>query len=387
MLKIAFCADFAPIRKFAPLLETAPEAFYHDLLPELRRCDYKIVNLEAPLSAAKLIVKSGAAFAGNANCVGGLTCVPFDAALLANNHTFDCGEAGFSDTVKVLEANHIAYAGAGEDLAAARKALVIEKNGLRIGVFSLSEGEDEKGATPVSAGVRPWEVDLLADEIAAAKEKFDFVIVSAHCGLEYQPYPSFYVWEAFQKLAAAGADLIVGHHPHVPQGMNRFGQTPVFFSLGNFGFYQPTDLFYRKIGYYLEIELDGKAQLRVKPVPYRIADDGLHLLTAEESASFFHLFDALSRPLGEEKTAREAWHAVLAYHREAGFEEELKRILEAWKIAPAKGAAMLRNRVLCMQHCTQWRDGLSRIVDGTIGDAPAEYVDMVRHYHTRKVEK
>ncbi len=386
-LKIAFAADWAPIRKFAPLLTAQAENFYHGLLPRLRRCDYRIVNLESPLSTAPLIVKSGAAFAGDQEAVNALTCVPFDAALLANNHTFDCGDAGFLDTVAALRKNGIAYAGAGEHLAAARKPLIIEKKDFRIAVFTMSEGEDEKGATKSHPGVRPWEVDFLADEIRQTKGDFDFVFVSLHCGLEYQPYPSFYVWEACRRLAGAGADLIVGHHPHVPQGMTFFGKTPVFFSLGNFGFYQPTALFYRKIGFYLEIEAEKNAPLRCTPVPYKIADDGLHLLQNEDVAGFQKLLGELSEPLTDEKNARDAWHAVLAYHGIAGFEEELQRILSQWQNAPAKGAAMLRNRLLCMQHATQWRDGLSRIIDGTISDAPAEYVEMVRRYHTREVKK
>ncbi|MCQ2352862.1 MAG: CapA family protein [Victivallaceae bacterium] len=385
-LKIAFAADWAPIRDFAPLMTKSPEAFYHDLLPRLRQCDYRIVNLESPLSSAPFIVKSGAAFAGDPKAVNALTCVPFDAALLANNHVFDCGDAGFLDTVSALRENGIAYAGAGENLSAARKPLVIEKNHLRIAVFAMSEGEDEKGATWSHPGVRPWEVDLLADEIRKTKGDFDFVFVSLHCGLEYQPYPSCYVWEACRRLAGAGADLIAGHHPHVPQGMTFFGKTPVFFSLGNFGFYQPSALFYRKIGFYLEIEAEKNASLRCTPIPYKIANDGLHLLQNEELKEFQKLLKELSEPLTDEKSARNAWHAVLAACGIAGFEEELQRILSQWQNDPAKGAAMLRNRLLCMQHATQWRDGLSRIIDGTISDAPEKYVEMVKRYLTRKVE-
>ncbi|MCQ2379776.1 MAG: CapA family protein [Victivallaceae bacterium] len=385
-MTIAFAADWAPIRNFASPMTAAPEGFYHDLLSVLRQCDYRIVNLESPLSNAPTIIKSGAAFSGVPDAAQALKQVPFDAALLANNHTFDCGDEGFRDTIDALRKNGIAHAGAGEDIEEARRELVIEKNGLRVAVFTLSEGEDEKSAGTGRPGVRPWEVDELSREIRSRKKEFDFVIVSAHCGLEYQPYPSFYVWKAFRKLARSGADLIVGHHPHVPQGMTCFGRKPVFFSLGNFGFYQPTDLLYRKIGFMLRIEVTEKRKPKIEKVPYRIAEDGLHLLGGKELKSFESNFEELSKPLKDESSARSAWHAVLAYGNVAGFRKELELILKNFDDNPAKGAAMLRNRLLCPQHNTQWRDGLERIIDGTISNAPAEYVEMVERYHTRTVE-
>ncbi|MBE6376125.1 MAG: CapA family protein [Lentisphaerae bacterium] len=388
-VKLIFASDFAPIRHFAPLMKDSPAAVYGDLLDRLKKADYAIVNLESPLAcpSGKFIAKSGAAFSGEVEHISSLAAGNFKAAVMANNHTFDCGYDGFDISRKLLISNGISVVGAGDDLSEARKPLAIEVNGVKIALFAISEGEDMLGATEKSPGVRPWEVDFLAQQIRDARKDFDVILISAHCGLEYQPYPSYYVYEAFEKFSSAGADMIIGHHPHVPQGMTFFGKTPAYFSLGNFVFYQPLPLFHRKTGYFLEFEVDRSGLISHKEVPYRIGDDALHLLAGAEKSEFEHLFAKLSAPLKTGEGALQAWHAVLAYNGIAGFENELKKILDTMHNDPVKGAAMLRNRVSCMQHNTQWIDGMSRIMTGEISSAPAELISMVEEFMTRVIEK
>ena len=385
--KLIFASDWASIRDFGSLMEKDPAAVYGDLAERLSDGDYRIVNLECPLHKEPFIVKSGAAFSGEESHISALACIPFDAVICANNHTFDCGKKGFEVTTDLLRKNGIAFTGAGLDLEEARKVLAVEKNGVRIGIFTLSEGEDCNGAQKDRYGVRPWEVELLAGEIRQRRKEFDLILVSAHCGLEYQAYPSFYVWEAFRLLAEAGADLIVGHHPHVPQGMTFFGKTPAYFSLGNFAFYQKTDLYYRKIGYFLEITFSEEKGLQVEKVPYRITDAGLRLLKGTELAAFEKSFEKLSAPLATREGAEKAWNAVLAFNGVEGYCAELEKILAQLRSDAPKGAAMLRNRVTCIQHSTQWVDGLTRIADGTIGDVDDSMLALVREFMTKKVSE
>ena len=113
--------DWAPIRRYGELMSADPVGVYGDLLPELRKADWRITNLEAPMTGGELIVKSGAAFHGEEHHFASLTQVPFDAVTLGNNHTFDCGVAGFQRTVELLEKNNIAYCGAGMNKAEALK--------------------------------------------------------------------------------------------------------------------------------------------------------------------------------------------------------------------------------------------------------------------------
>lgn len=384
--KIIFASDFAPIRVFAPIMAADPEKIYGDLLGTLRSADLNIVNLESPLAGpGEFIAKSGAAFTGGPEHVAALTAGGFTVAVCANNHTFDRGEAGFFRTRDLLTARGVAAVGAGKDLAEARRELALTVGDTRIALFTISEGEDMRGATETTPGVRPWEVERLSADIRAARSKYDVIMVSAHCGLENQPYPSFYVYEAFRQWAAAGADILIGHHPHVPQGVTSFSGVPAYFSLGNFVFYQPVRLFYRKTGFLLEMTCGGGRLLSHRPIPYRIGDEGLRLLAGTELDEFHADLARLSAPLASPETARAAWHAVLAANGVAGFEAELARILETMRQDPIKGAAMLRNRVTCVQHSTQWIDGMSRIMAGSIGDAPAEMVATVREFLTREI--
>ena len=384
--KIIFASDWAPIRGFSQIMKEKPEAVYGDLLPNLLDADYNIVNMEAPLSCPNgLITKSGAAFSGEKEHIGALKAGNFKAVICANNHTFDSGLEGFRETRQLLKDHGIASVGAGENLSEAKKELSFEVNGIKFALFAISEGEDMLGATEHSYGVRSWEVEKLAEEIRQARTHYDIILVSAHCGLEYQPYPSFYVYEAFKLWAEAGADMIIGHHPHVPQGMTCFGKTPAYFSLGNFVFYQPVKFLHRKTGYFLEIEADKTGILSHKAVPYRIEEEKLRLLNEKETADFEALFTKLSAPLSSSAEAKKAWYAVLAYNGVQGFRSELEKILHTMEETPAKGAAMLRNRVTCIQHSSQWIDGMTRIMDGSIDSAPPEMVEMVREFLTREL--
>lgn len=386
-LKLIIAGDLAPIRAFAPLIEQNPESVYGNLLPLLRNSDYRIVNLESPLAGTEFICKSGAAFTGKPQHLSVLTAVPFDAVTLANNHTFDTGMTGFAETCSLLDAAHIARIGAGNNLAEATKPLEMEKNGVRIAVFNFSEGEDMMAADKNRPGVAPWNPESVCRQLRKAKKsgRFHALIVIVHCGLEYYPFPPMYVYRAFEQLAEAGADLVVGHHVHVPQGMTRFGLTPAFFSLGNFVFYQENNLLHRKTGYLLRVEIGPSGVRTAEPVPYRIGPAGLRLLSSAEKDVFDHWFQRLSDPLKKPETAQKAWEACLAWYGCKGYCSELEKILTELRGNPRKGAAMLRNRVQCMQHRMHWTDGLTRIVEDTISDADPELVRLVDDYFNERV--
>ena len=385
-LNLTIAGDLAPIRAFAPVIEQDPESIYGDLLPRLRQADYRIVNLESPLAGTEFIVKSGAAFTGKPEHLGVLTSVPFEAVTLANNHTFDTGMEGYRQTCSLLDRAGIARVGSGT-LTEARKPLIIEKNGIRIAVFNFSEGEDMRGAAESVPGVAPWDPETVCRNIREAKNsgRFHAVIVIVHCGLEYYPFPPMYVYQTFEKLAAAGADLIAGHHVHVPQGMTRFGSVPAYFSLGNFVFFQDNQLLHRKTGYLLEVEIGENGIRQAEPLPYRIGTDGVRMLTAPEKTEFDTLFRRISEPLKTSENAKLAWEACLAWYGLKGYCAELEKILDTMRNSPRKGAAMLRNRVQCMQHRMHWTDGLTRIADDTIGNADPELVKLVDTYFTERL--
>ena len=180
-------------------------------------------------------------FKGEERHAAGLAAVPFHVATLANNHVFDYGTGAFTTTLETLDRCGIQWTGAGMNGREAQRPLILTVNDTRIAIVNFSEGEDLTAAGD-GPGVMGWEPDRLEEIIRDIRPRVDFILVIAHCGIEYIPYPPPYVARVFERMAAAGADLVIGHHPHVPQGLGFHDSVPMFFSLGNFVFFQPTDL-------------------------------------------------------------------------------------------------------------------------------------------------
>ncbi|MCG8637367.1 MAG: CapA family protein [Desulfobacterales bacterium] len=375
--------DWAPIRDFAPLIEQNPESLYGDLLPVIREADLSLVNLEAPLSDnGEAVCKSGAVFKGNTRHVSGLSAVPFDAVTLANNHMFDFGVGAFRETVDTLEKNNIRYLGAGMNKEEAAEPLLLTANGTTVAIVNCSEGEDLTAAGK-GPGVLGWDIPLVCTRIQKLKKEADAVIAVVHCGLEYIPFAPTYVIRAFTALAEAGADAVIGHHPHVPQGMFFHENTPIFCSLGNFIFYQPTSFYWRKLGYMVRLGVSEKGVTDLELVPYRIHDKGISGLTPDEKTYFLTRFREISSPLSTEQGALDAWNGFIDYYGSRGFKEEVARILEKMDADPGKGAAMFRNRLTTAQHFYHWKDLLTRTVEGKMGTAPGWGRTLAEEWLTR----
>ena len=384
---ILIAGDWAPIRAFAPIIEDSPESVYGDLLPVIRSADLSIVNLEAPLSDIGTPVnKSGAVFKGEARHVAGLTCVPFHAVTLANNHVFDFGLDAFSQTRDVLDENGIRYTGAGMDEEEAITPLILEASGITVGIINFSEGEDLTHAGDARPGVMGWNIDRVARAVRELKQKVNLVMVVSHCGIEYIPFPPPYVADTFRELARAGADLVIGHHPHVPQGISFEGRVPICHSLGNFVFYQETDLKFRKLGYMLRTGADEDGLVSIEVIPYRIIPRGLELLTETEREFFFSKLKQVSGPLETREGLTDSWGGFLDYYGQTGFFSEMAAILEKMDAEPQKGAAMFRNRLTTLQHFHHLKDLMTRIVNDESGSSPDWAVDLAGEWLTRTID-
>lgn len=377
--RVLIASDWAPIRALEQVMRRDPLAVYGDLLPLLRGADLRVVNCECALTAARRPVwKSGSLFKGAPEHARALRAVPFEAACLANNHVFDYGLPGFRETLRVLRRNGIGTVGAGLTRDEACRPLTLKlkmppsldrgrgrtrlRRPFRVSLVNFSEGEDLTAARGGRPGVCGWEVERLAASVARLKKRGDCVIAVAHCGLEYIPFPPPYVQEAFRALVDAGADCVVGHHPHVPQGIEVYKGRPIAYSLGNFVFYQETALAWRKTGFCLGLRIRDGRVAGWDVHPYRITAGGLRRLRGPEERRFRAKLRRLSAPLKTAAGVRRAWEAYLDYYGSEGFREEVGRILQAMKSEPRKGAAMFRNRLTTLQHAELWRDVLTRLI-------------------------
>ena len=163
-----------------------------------------------------------------------------DIVSLANNHIYDYGLEGFSDTLKILDEAGIARVGAGANSSEAEKVVYYELNGMKIGIVSASRAEKVRytpGAKENSAGIfLMYEIERLLEVIEAANSQCDFLISYIHWGTEDSKYYEEYQNEIAKQMILAGTDAIIGGHPHVLQGIEYIDDVPIVYSLGDFWF-------------------------------------------------------------------------------------------------------------------------------------------------------
>jgi poly-gamma-glutamate synthesis protein (capsule biosynthesis protein) len=141
---------------------------------------------------------------------------------------------------------------------------------------------------------------------------------------------------------------------------------PICYSLGNFVFYQETELVYRKVGYLVRAGFTAEGLADLEMIPYAIGADHLSLLQGERRAWFLDRLRTVSEPLSRPGGAEEAWHGFLRHCGRQGLANEIAMILDRLRDEPRKGAAILRNRLTTQQHYWHWRDLLTRLVDETL---------------------
>ncbi len=216
----------------------------------LRDADLAIGNLESPLTEAdepfmekKYILKAPPSAAASLKASG------IDVFTLANNHMMDYGEEGLAETIDLLRKEGLGYTGAGTELSSARRPAIYEvKTGadiVKVAVLSYSKTFPfEFYAGKDTAGTAPGYKKFLRKDIRAARAGADIVIVAFHWGAERMRLPKDYQREFAHLAVDSGAQMVVGHHPHVIQPVEVYKSGVIFYSLGNFifGFYSPSEV-------------------------------------------------------------------------------------------------------------------------------------------------
>lgn len=251
MLDIALVGDLV-------LDEPDPRHWLSGIAPRLQAADLTIAHLEVPhTSSTHELAGDIPAPGAPPENLEALAWAGIDMVSLAGNHMADCGPQGIADTVAGLDAIGVLHAGAGADIAAARRFAIAERKGLRVALLSYNCVGPEAGwARPGQAGfaylpiatsdgspvnpradlreVGPAARDILAEDLAAARAEADLVIVAMHKGLVHQPA----VLAAYERPVAhlaidMGADAVIAHHAHIVRGVEFHRGKPVFHGLGN----------------------------------------------------------------------------------------------------------------------------------------------------------
>lgn len=202
----------------------------------LRDADVTIANMEGTFTDRGVQGPKFYTFRTPPRHARGLAEAGIDVVALGNNHTLDFGRDGLADTLAALDAAGIKHSGAGTNEQDARSPAVVEANGLRLAFLSYNAVLEATFAGSASPGVARAQVAAVQTDVTAAGQQADLVIVSLHAGAEYTDTPTPEQRSLARAAIDAGAALVLGSHPHVLQGWERYNGGLIVYSLGNFVF-------------------------------------------------------------------------------------------------------------------------------------------------------
>lgn len=216
-----------------------PLAPFRQLDDLFKSTDFNFANLESPVSGHDSRVGRGLVFNARKADIEGLVQYNFKIVNLANNHAMDQGLDGLDFTRKFLAEKGIEHLGVGEDKTEAWKPRIIVANGIRIGFIGASYASINDGGVVRNEYVaRIEEFERLHASIGQLKKESDFIVVTMHAGSEYVRRPDRSQIDFARAAVDAGADLVIGAHPHWIQTMEQYQGKYIFYSLGNFIFDQ-----------------------------------------------------------------------------------------------------------------------------------------------------
>ena len=229
--------------------------------------DIAIANFENPAPNSFRFHASGTVFSANPKDIAGVKDAGIDWVSLANNHIGDAGRTGMLQTMTNLDKYGIAHGGLGKNLAAAHKATLLKAGGVTVGILGYDMIAPSYWAGASTAGSAHMTAKALkADIKAARKAGADVVIVFPHWGIEYRAAPSATQRRLGQAAIDAGADLVIGNHPHWAEAMEVYKGKPIWYALGNLVFDQ-TWSEYTMEGITLELTFRGSTLVQVAHPP------------------------------------------------------------------------------------------------------------------------
>lgn len=213
---------------------------FKKIAPILQSFHLVLANLEAPVlgdnefNPAKKDGKGVIHYTGEAIIKEALPLLNIRGVSLANNHIYDCGQSGVRNTIKCLEKTGTKFTGAGyakEHI----EPVFFDVNGKRTGFMAYVD----RGTNPCIPGdaglyINYFEEEAVLGKIEKVKKECDTLVLSLHWGRDYSSYPTPYQREASCRMIKAGADIIMGHHPHTLQPYETYKNGIIFYSLGSF---------------------------------------------------------------------------------------------------------------------------------------------------------
>ncbi len=277
-----------------------------------KNADFRVCNLEGPLTNCNHpIDKSGPLLKGSKESIKGIKAIGIDICSLANNHILDYGEEGYKSTTEVLERSNIRYVGAGDNKQSARHPLIIEKDGIRVGIYSCAEHEFTI-ATKQTPGANGFDALYDLDEINELKSKVDYVVVLYHGGKEYYRYAVPYVQERCRKMVEKGADLVVCQHSHCIGCHENYNNGEILYGQGNFLFHLQ-DNEYTHTGLLVQIDIMNKS-FKVSYIPCVRKREGVRIASRKERDNILLDFENRSELIKNEQFLEDEYRRFSALY-------------------------------------------------------------------------
>jgi hypothetical protein len=329
--------------------------------PWLRSADLTLGNLECVIAQGGSPRPGPYRLRAHLSVTAALRDAGFDVLGLANNHALDFGPEGQVETVAWLREAGMATVGAGPDSEAAARPLIREVDGVRLALLAFNAVLDPEDG-PEHAG---WDRTRATAAIAVVRPRADAVVVSVHWGYEYDLRPDPAQRDAAQALLDAGADLVIGHHPHVVQDTQVSGSQFVAYSLGNFVFDQQQGETQRGLALRAFFDEQGLRAVQALPV---WAGPRPRLMALDEAASLLARLQPPPRRIGFACNGQSCHSVEVAQSRQEGLFRVGATDLTGDGVP--EQVRMVDEQVVITHHGVEaWR-GLPewRVVDMALGD-------------------
>lgn len=238
-ITLVVVGDIMLAHRLKPFIEEYGPAYpYKYTTHILKEADISFANLESPLSTkGGPVPDKEYTFRAHPRVAEGLRDTGFDVLSLANNHILDYGEGALLETIEVLDSRMIFHIGAGKDIREARRPLILKVRNKRFGFLAYSNTFPQGfWAKEDKAGTAYGRFSQVKGDVKELKERVDFLIVSFHWGSEEKISPQEYQRKLAHLAIDNGADIILGHHPHILSGIETYQNGVIIYSLGNFAF-------------------------------------------------------------------------------------------------------------------------------------------------------
>lgn len=271
------------------------------LRQEIRQADLFMANQEFPFSdRGTAAADKQFTFRLPSSRVHIMQEIGADIVTLANNHTLDYGTDALLDSCRLLDKAGILRVGAGADREEAGRAEILEIRGKRIGFLAASRVFPEAGWAAGSSHpglLSAYDPAAVAERIREVKAQCDYLVFYVHWGIERNTTPEEYQRQQARQYIDAGADLVVGSHPHVLQGIEYYNGKPILYSLGNFVFgssIPETMLMEAEVTFPEDEQSSDKPNVRLRLIPATSSAGYTRMLAEEKRGDFFAKMESLS---------------------------------------------------------------------------------------------